>query len=125
MPILEPTFADVIDPGQYGLREAVAVARQLREKGIPVPARLASALQTEADLGRAERVLEILPHVTPRGQLVEILNQALPLTEARVRSRFGSYMYRRRRTRVGRWTTWTIRTLGWRRILWKRCGVRR
>lgn len=87
MPILEPNFADVIDPGQYGLRDAVNVARQLREKGIPVPQRLANALQTETDLGRAERVLEILPHVTPRAQLVEILNQALPLTEARVRSK--------------------------------------
>lgn len=87
MPIIDPSFAEVIDPGRFSLPEAVGVARRLGEKGMHVPERLSNALQTETDLGRAERVLEILPHVAARAQLVEILNEALPLTEARVRSK--------------------------------------
>jgi len=89
MPIHQPTFADVIDPSRYSLAEAEQVALQLMSEGQRIPERCALALQTEPppDTGRAERMLQLLPRITPPERLLPLLDLILPTSHARIRSK--------------------------------------
>ncbi|HEU0123954.1 MAG TPA: HEAT repeat domain-containing protein [Bryobacteraceae bacterium] len=86
---IQPSFADLVDPGLYSVDEAERAALQLMQDGQRIPERFALALQSTPppDLGRAERMLQLLPRITRPERLLPLLDLILPTSNTRIRSK--------------------------------------
>lgn len=86
---MQPSYADIVDPGLYSVDEAAQLALQLMRDGQRIPERFALALQSTPppDTGRSERMLQLLPRITPPERLLPLLDLILPSSNTRIRSK--------------------------------------